>query len=147
MTGEARQPVPEDARRPPAPSRIKAVFRILLGVAMIGVGVTHFTGPEPFVRMVPAFLPAPLALVYVSGAAEIAGGAGLFVPKLRRAASWGLVALYVAVFPANLNMAIHGLPLGDYHAPPFALWARLPLQLVLIAWALWVGKPDTRLDR
>lgn len=147
MTSEARQPVPEDARRPPAPSRIKAVFRILLGVAMIGVGVTHFTGPEPFVRMVPAFLPAPLALVYVSGAAEIAGGAGLFVPKLRRAASWGLVALYVAVFPANLNMAIHGLPLGDYHAPPFALWARLPLQLVLIAWALWVGKPDTRLDR
>lgn len=124
-------------------SRAKAVLRVLLGVAMIGVGITHFTGPEPFVKMMPAFLPAPLALVYLSGVAEIAGGAGLFVPRLRRAASWGLIALYVAVFPANVNMAIHGLPLGDYHAPPFALWARLPFQLVLIAWAWWVGRPDS----
>jgi uncharacterized membrane protein len=111
---------------------------------MILVGIDHFVNPEPFVRIVPAYLPAPLALVYVSGAAEIAGGAGLFLPKLRRAASFGLIALYVAVFPANLNMALHDVPLGEEHLPPAALWGRLPLQLLFIAWAYWVGKPSPK---
>lgn len=130
---------------PPArgwPERARAALRAVLGVAMVSVGVLHFVAPRPFVGMVPAALPAPLVLVYVSGVAEIAGGLGLFVPRLRRAASWGLVALYIAVFPANVNMAVNDLPLGDYHPSPAALWARLPLQLVFIAWAWWVGKPS-----
>jgi len=118
------------------------VFRAVLGVAMIAVGIVHFAAPETFVRMIPAFLPWPLFLVYLSGIAEIAGGAGLFVPRLRRAASWGLIALYVAVFPANVNMAIHQIPLGDQPVSPLVLWLRLPLQLVFIAWAYWVGRPD-----
>ena len=119
----------------------RGVLRAALGVAMIGVGLLHFLAPDPFVKMIPSALPAPLALVYVSGVAEIAGGAGLFIPRLRRAASWGLVALYVAVFPANVNMAIHEIPLGDLHPSKLALWGRLPLQIVFIAWAIWVGKP------
>jgi uncharacterized membrane protein len=117
------------------------VFRALLGAGMIGIGIAHFVAPEPFVKMIPAALPWPLFLVYLSGAAEIAGGAGLFVPRLRRAASWGLIALYVAVFPANLNMAINQIPLGDYQPSAFALWARLPLQVVFIVWAYLVGRP------
>lgn len=120
---------------------LRSAMRALLGVAMIGVGALHFVSPDPFVKMIPAALPAPLALVLVSGVAEIAGGVGLFIPKLRRAASWGLVALYVAVFPANVNMAIHEIPLGDFHPSKLALWGRLPLQILFIAWAIWVGKP------
>jgi uncharacterized membrane protein len=117
------------------------VFRGLLGAGMIGIGIAHFAMPEPFVKMMPAALPWPLFLVYLSGAAEIAGGAGLFVPRLRRAASWGLIALYVAVFPANLNMAINQIPLGEFRPSSFALWARLPLQVVFIVWAYLVGRP------
>jgi uncharacterized membrane protein len=127
--------------RPQTPARYaRPALRALLGAAMIFMGVLHFVTPDAFARMVPDWLPAPFALVYISGVAEIAGGAGLFIPRLRRAASWGLIALYIAVFPANLNMALHHLPLGDAPVSPIALWARLPLQLVFIAWAFWVGK-------
>lgn len=85
--------------------------------------------------MIPAWLPMPLMLVYVSGAAEVAGGLGLVFPATRRWAAWGLIALFVAVFPANLNMALNDIPLGEHHLPTWLLWARLPFQLVLIAWA------------
>ncbi len=118
----------------------KTIVRPLFALAMVAIGVTHFTGPEAFVRIVPAWLPAPLALVYISGAAEIAGGVGLLVPKLRRAASYGLVALYVAVFPANVNMAVNAIPLGNVEMPAWAPWVRLPFQIAFIALALWVGR-------
>ncbi|MBK8259571.1 MAG: DoxX family membrane protein [Polyangiaceae bacterium] len=111
---------------------------------MIGIGVLHFTSPAPFVAMIPKSLPAPLALVYISGLAEISGGLGLLIERLRRAASFGLIALYIAVFPANVNMAVHGLGLGEFQPSPFALWARLPFQLVFIALAYWVGKPSQK---
>jgi uncharacterized membrane protein len=87
---------------------------------------------------VPNYLPAHALLVEVSGAFEVAGGVGLLVPRTRAAASCGLVALYVAVFPANVNMVVHS-ELGGA-VPVWALWARLPLQAVLIAWALWCGR-------
>ncbi|TKD10144.1 DoxX family protein [Polyangium fumosum] len=134
-------PADRPAEPPLAPpeSRVKVVLRVVLALAMMGVGLLHFVSPEPFVRIVPAVLPAPLALVYVSGVAEIAGGVGLLIPRLRRAAGIGLIALYVAVFPANINMAIHEIQVGDDPVPVWALWARLPFQLVFIAWAYWVG--------
>jgi uncharacterized membrane protein len=109
----------------------------LLALFMVGVGALHFLTPEFFVRIVPDYLPAHAMLVAVSGVFEILGGVGLLVPRTRRMASYGLVALYVAVFPANVNMVIHP-ELGGTVAP-WLLWARLPLQAVLIAWALWVG--------
>lgn len=122
--------------------KARSVTRVALAVAMVGVGLLHFISPTPFVAMIPKSFPAPLALVYISGLAEISGGVGLLVERLRRAASFGLIALYVAVFPANVNMAIHGLPLGDFQPSPLALWIRLPFQLVFIALAYWVGKPS-----
>jgi uncharacterized membrane protein len=137
------QKAPGEGRK----ERIRAIARVALGAAMIVVGIDHFVNPEPFAHIVPAYLPAPIALVYLSGAAEIAGGAGLFIPRLRRAASFGLIALYVAVFPANLNMALHDIPLGDHHLPPAALWGRLPFQLLFIALAWWVGKPSPQRSR
>jgi uncharacterized membrane protein len=115
-------------------------LRVVLAVIMIGIGILHFTVPAPFVSIVPARLPAPEALVIVSGFFEVLGGVGLLVRRARRAASFGLVALYVAVFPANINMAVH--PELGQGIPVWSLWARLPLQIVLIAWALWVGRDD-----
>jgi uncharacterized membrane protein len=117
----------------------KKLLRGVLACAMTGIGILHFTSPEPFVRIVPATFPAPLVLVFLSGIAEIAGGVGLMIPPLRRAAGIGLIALYVAVFPANVNMAVNNLPLGNDFVPTWALWVRLPFQIVFIAWAYWAG--------
>ena len=111
---------------------------------MIAVGVLHFARPHGFLRIVPAWLPAPLILVYVSGAFEIAGGLGLFFQRVRPYAAWGLIALYVAVFPANVNQAVHAIQLADGSAPipVWALWLRLPFQALFIAWAWWMTRPD-----
>ncbi|MDB4962212.1 MAG: DoxX family rane protein [Myxococcales bacterium] len=109
---------------------------------MVGAGINHFVNPPPYLGMMPAEIPASwhLALVYVSGIAEIAGGLGLILPATRRAAAWGLIALLIAVFPANLNMAVNQLPLGTDPVPSWALWARLPLQVVFVAWAYWIAR-------
>ena len=114
----------------------RKIGRGLLSLGMVAAGILHLVKPAPFVAVVPAYLPAPAALVFVSGVAEVAGGAGLRVPRLRRAAAWGLAALFVAVFPANVDMALHP-PKGF---SPLVLWLRLPFQLPLIAWALWAGE-------
>jgi len=121
---------------------VKTALRCLLAVVMTYIGLLHFADPTPYVRIVPDYLPSPLALVYISGFFEILGGVGLLVPGLRRAAAWGLIALYVAVFPANVHMAIHQLPFGDQPVPPLFLWLRLPLQLVLIALAYWFTRNE-----
>jgi uncharacterized membrane protein len=123
-------------------NRIKTVLRYLLSAGMVFIGIRHFVDPEPFVRIVPAMFPEPRMLVLVSGFFEILGGLGLLLPWTRRAAAWGLIALYVAVFPANVNMAVNHLPMGDQVVPPIALWLRLPLQAVFIAWAYWFTRPE-----
>jgi uncharacterized membrane protein len=126
-TGPART----DARR----QRLRSVLAFI----MIGMGALHLALPGPFEQIIPAGWPAPLALVFVSGVFEVLGGIGLLVPPVRRAASYGLVLLYLAVFPANVNMALHPEISAPYGVPLWSLWARLPLQVVFIAWALWVG--------
>lgn len=129
--------------QPEPRGRLRAALRLLLAVAMVAVGVLHFLDPAPFVRIVPPWLPAPLALVYLSGVFEILGGAGLLIPRTRRAAGWGLIALYVAVFPANLHMAVNHIGLTEGPPPPaWALWLRLPFQALFIALAYWVSRDD-----
>lgn len=123
-------------------SRVKLVLRWLLAILMVAAGANHFVSPEVYVAMMPAALPAHLPLVYASGVAEIAGGLGLLVPRTRRMAAIGLVLLSIAVFPANVNMALNDLPLGERQVPSWALWARLPLQLVFIAWAYWIARGE-----
>jgi uncharacterized membrane protein len=123
---------------------IKTLLRWLLALFMVAAGANHFVAASTYAAMVPVELPAPLMLVYISGIAEMLGGLGLLLPATRKLAAWGLVALYLAVFPANLNMAINHLPLGDSEVPSWALWARLPLQGVLIAWAWWFTRNDQR---
>lgn len=118
-----------------------------LAVFFVLNGVNHFRDPGTYVVMVPDALPAPWTLVYLSGLAEIAGGLGVLHPRTRRLAAWGLIALLVAVFPANLNNAIHDVPLAGYDLPAWALWARLPVQLVLIAWCWMFTRPGAGADR
>ena len=120
--------------------------RAALGVLMMTMGVLHFTHAATFASIVPDYLPAPLLLVYVSGVFELLLGGALLPESTRPLAAWGLCALYVAVFPANVHMALHpDLPLAgipDASKPsPLALWLRLPLQAVFIAWAYRYTKP------
>jgi uncharacterized membrane protein len=116
---------------------LKEILRILLAVFVITAGILHLVTPAPFVRIMPPYLPYHLELVYISGCFEILGGIGLLLPPVSRAAAWGLIALFIAVFPANINMAINHIHLDGIPHSPFLYWARLPFQLVLIAWAKW----------
>ncbi len=109
-----------------------------------GAGVFHFLKTDAFVKIVPPYLPTPRLLVYASGIAEITGAFGLLLPPIRRLAAWGLVLLLIAVFPANLYMAIHSVQVTTTPAPQWLLWARLPLQAILIWWVLWTGKAKLR---
>lgn len=114
--------------------------RLALGLVFIGSGMAHLLLPRPFLAIVPDYLPAPRTLVGISGLAEFAGGLGVLIPATRRPAAWGLVALLISVFPANLWMAGH--PERFSSIPPWTLWARLPLQLPLIAWAWLYTRHD-----
>jgi uncharacterized membrane protein len=106
--------------------------KILLAVIMAAAGVIHFVNPQIYVSIMPKYLPWHLGLVYASGFLEILFGVGLLT-GFSSVAAWGLIALFVAVFPANLNMALH--PELAPQIPSFFLWLRLPLQAVLIWWA------------
>ena len=119
---------------------LRAASVAVLALAFVGAGVLHFVRPAVFEAIVPPYLPAPRLLVLVSGAAEVLGGLGLLVPALRPWAGWGLVALLVAVFPANVYMATAAGRFSGL-APAWALWARLPLQAVLVAWVVWASRP------
>ena len=103
----------------------------------MAAGVAHFRTPEPFVKIVPPYLPSPYVLVYVSGIFEVLGGLGLLVPATRLIAGWGLIALLLAVFPANIYMATAGVKIGGFPSQPWMAWARLPLQFVLIGLVYW----------
>jgi uncharacterized membrane protein len=119
-------------------SHARNLFRWLLAVFFVVAGANHFRVPAIYVAMIPPWLPWPAALNAISGACEILGGIGILVPRLRLAAGWGLVALLIAVFPANLHVALMGrMPGTDYSAT--TLWLRLPFQLVFVAWVAWVA--------
>jgi uncharacterized membrane protein len=123
--------------------RQKEILRGVLSVAIIIVGITHFLRPDQYARIVPPQLPDPVALVYISGFFEILGGIGLLIPFVSVAAAWGLVTLFIAVFPANINQAINSIPIEGIPHHPILYWVRLPFQAVLIAWAWWyTRKPE-----
>jgi len=122
---------------------IKTIARVTIALAMVAIGVSHFLSPDPFVRIVPSFLPAPLVLVYISGAFEILGGIGFLLSRSRKLAAWGLIALYIAMFPANVNMAIHNIQLSEGGTiPAWAMWARIPVQALFIGIVWWLKDPD-----
>jgi uncharacterized membrane protein len=125
----------------------KTVLRWVMGALYVAAGVNHFVSTSFYVQIMPPWIPWHLALVYASGVAEIALGLGVLAERTRRVAAWGLVALLIAVFPANLHMALNDVHIdGAPAAPAWALWLRLPLQVVLILWAWWHTRPDRPRD-
>ncbi len=116
----------------------RLTFRILLAVFFVVAGANHFRAPDIYLGMMPPWLPVPLTLVNVSGVAEILGGIGVLVPAMRQFSAWGLIVLLIAIFPANLHVALVGHMPG-FDLSPLILWLRLPFQLVLIGWVWWTS--------
>ena len=116
-------------------SRVKFILKLLLGVFFIAAGVNHFLRTGFYLRMMPPYVPFHLAMVQISGAAEMLLGLLILIPRRSAIAGWGLIALLIAVFPANVQMALHPETFPEFSAR--ALWLRLPLQAVMIAWAYW----------
>ena len=110
----------------------------ILGVLFVGAGALHFITTNFYLRMMPPYLPAHLLLVQISGVCEMLGGVGLMIPATRRAAAIGLIALLIAVFPANLQMALHPDEYRDV-GPAIAFYSRLPLQALFIYLVWWAA--------
>ncbi len=106
---------------------------LLMAHFYILAGINHFLNPQFYLRIMPPYLPLHRELVLLSGLVEVLLGAYLLVPAWRRWAAWGTIALLVAVFPANVYQLQAGGAGMD--VPLWALWLRLPIQALLIAWA------------
>ena len=116
-------------------------MRLLVAPAFIGMGILHFVVPRQFEAIVPPYLPMHRELVYASGVAEIAGGLALLDERTRTFGQWWLIATLVAVFPANVHMALNP---GEYSQVPggkWSLYARLPFQLLFIAAVRAAARP------
>ncbi|HEX8639056.1 MAG TPA: DoxX family membrane protein [Pyrinomonadaceae bacterium] len=119
---------------------IKRITKWIFAVSFVLAGVNHFVNPDFYLRMMPPFLPAPLFLIYLSGFFQISLGVLLLVPRFSRRAAYGLIALLIAVFPANIYMAANPHLFAEFSLA--ALYARLPLQLLFIVWAFWIAKNE-----
>ena len=106
--------------------------RLPLALIFVSAGILHFLRPGMYEAIMPDQLPAHRELVYASGVAEIAGGIAVLPQKSARWGGWFLIATLVAVFPANVNMAVNPERFGKI--PEALLWVRLPLQALLMAW-------------
>jgi uncharacterized membrane protein len=121
----------------------KRVLLYLMAAFYVVAGVNHFRDPGFYMPMMPPYLPLHAELVFLSGIAEVLCGIGLLIPALRQLAAWATIALLIAVFPANLHIALHNIPIGG-RAEGLGIWnwVRMPFQFVLIAWAWWYTGDD-----
>jgi uncharacterized membrane protein len=109
--------------------------RIITAILFLIAGSLHFLVPQFYLKIMPPYIPFHLPMVWISGGFEILGGVGLLIPQTQRAAGWGLAALLIAVFPANVYMAT------DLTSIPAVIrWGRLPLQALMIWWVLWCSR-------
>jgi|ERR1043165_6122309 uncharacterized membrane protein len=112
---------------------IKKYLVYVMGAAYVVAGANHFIHPDFYLKMLVGYFPFPTALNAISGMAEILVGIGVMIPQTRRVSAWALIALLIAVFPANVNMAIHAENWPNFS--PIGLYLRLPIQFLLIWWA------------
>ena len=120
--------------------KIQLTLLLFTSISFVLVGILHFTHASIFVGIMPTYLPWHLELVWLSGIFEILGGIGIIIPATRRFSAWGLLALLVAVFPANIHMAVNTVfiePFGEQN--PIWLWVRLPFQFVIAAQIWFAG--------
>lgn len=118
---------------------IKKYFAYFTGMAYLLAGINHFWHPEFYTHIMPSYIPYALAMVYISGVAEILGGVGFFIPGTRKAAAWGIVALLIAISPVHINMALHTEQFPEIS--PLLIYLRIPLQLILI-WLAYIYTKD-----
>ena len=112
----------------------------LLALLLLAAGTWHFVRPLPFIHIVPPGIRWPLAVVYLSGMAELVLGLGLLIPGRERTAALGAAAFFVAVFPANVYHWLADVPVEGRVLPGWYHLIRLPMQAVLVAWALWLAR-------
>jgi uncharacterized membrane protein len=128
---------------------MSALSRLTLALFFVLAGIAHFITPATYLAIMPPYLPGPAGMVALSGIAEILGGLGVLFRSTRRPAGGWLIAVLVAVFPANVYAISTGMVVGGYVVPEWMLWARLPAQLLLIIWVWRVclgqtsGRPRT----
>ena len=118
----------------------RSVMKYLLAISFIGAGLNHFANPGFYMRIMPPYLPWPSTLHLIAGFFEFVFGVMLLIPRVQKWAAWGLIALLLAVYPANIHMAVNNQLFPDL--PLTFHWIRLPFQFVLIAWAWWYTKTD-----
>jgi uncharacterized membrane protein len=111
----------------------------VMGAAYVLAGLNHFLHPEFYLKMLEGFLPYPEGLNIISGAAEMLLGIGVMIPATRKLSAWGIILLLLAIFPANINMAIHH---NEWNFSAFMLYVRLPIQFLLIWWAYQYTKGE-----
>jgi uncharacterized membrane protein len=121
-------------------SRVKSIALLGLAAFFINVGIDHFVNPTFYVNIMPAYLPLHLEAVYISGFFELLGGVCVLIPSLRSAAGWGLVALLIAVFPANIHMALNPDLFPEITLN--LLYIRLVFQFIFIYWAYGATRPS-----
>ncbi len=119
----------------------KTLPRNLLGALFIGAGALHFLKTEMYLKVMPPYLPFSKALVLISGAVSVLLGALLMIERTRRLAAWGIILYLIVVFPVNIHMALH--PEVFSALPAWVYWARLPFQILMIAWAATVSGKRT----
>jgi uncharacterized membrane protein len=124
---------------------VREAMKVLMAILYIAAGINHFYHPQAYLRIMPPYLPWPMFLQYLAGFIEIVLGLLLLFPKYTRLAAWGVIALLIAVYPANIHMAVNNHLYPDL--PAWLLWSRLPLQFVLIAWAWWYTRNDLTQQR
>jgi len=122
-------------------STAQRIGLVVAAICYALAGTLHFVKTDAYLRIMPPYIPWHVFMVRASGICEILGGVGLLVPQTRRPAAWGLVALLVAVFPANIYMATNPLEAGAESIAPLLRWGRLALQPLLIWWVLWCTHP------
>lgn len=118
----------------------KIILKWLLGIGFVLAGFNHFRDPAFYLNIMPPYLPWHLFLVYLSGVIEIILGISLLIKRLQPYAAWGLILLLLAVFPANIHMAMNTELYPEINAT--FIYLRLPIQFVIIAWAFWFTRKD-----
>lgn len=126
----------------PAREKVRRVARLGLSLFFVAAGLNHFVNPAFYLSIMPPYMPWHEALVATSGVLEIVGGLAVLRPRWQAPTGLGLALLLLAVFPANVHMALN----ADLYPtlPAWALYARLPVQGLLILWALWATGVTTR---
>ncbi len=118
----------------------KLILKYVLAIGFILAGINHFLNTAFYLRMMPPYFPWHTFLVYLSGAIEIALGILLLIPRYTRRAAVGMIALLVAVYPANFYMAQNPELFQEFR--PWMIRLRLPLQFIIILWAHWFTRPN-----